>query len=80
MKVGDLVQIAEQFKARSEDPEMIGIVVGENSVLKTSAEGLQKHVPYYRVMFKNDYVWLFRENIQPLNQKRTENVLDNIAG
>lgn len=80
MKVGDLVQISDRFAHRSEDPEMIGIVVGENSVLKTSVEGLQKRVPYYRVMFKNDYVWLFRENIQPLSQKRTENVLDNIAG
>ena len=80
MKVGDLVQIAEQFRARSEDPEMIGIIVGESSVLKTDHGQCQKRVPYYRVLFKNDYVWLFRENIQPFGQNRTENVLDNIAG
>ena len=80
MKVGDLVQIAEPFRERCEDPEGIGVVVGENTVLKTSTDGSQKRVPYYRVMFKGDYVWLFRENIQPLNEKRTKNVLDNIAG
>ena len=80
MKVGDLVQIADRFAHRSENQALIGVIVKIDSVLKTVHGFRQKHVPYYRVMFKNDYVWMFRENIQPLNQKRTENVLDNIAG
>ena len=80
MKIGDLVQISDPYKPLCADPEVIGIIVGESSVLKTDHGQRQKRVPYYRILFKNDYVWLFRENIQPFSQNRTENVLDNIAG
>ncbi len=80
MKVGDLVQISDRFAHRSEDPALIGVIVKIDSVLKTDHGQRQKRVPYYRAMFKNDYVWLFRDNIQPFNQNRTKNVLDNIAG
>ena len=75
MKVGDLVQIAEPFRERCEDPNIIGIIVKIDTVQHNA--GVK---PYYRIMFKDDYVWLLEENIQPLNQNRTKNVLDNIAG
>ena len=80
MKIGDLVQISDPFKPLCADPEVVGIIVQIDSVLRTSADGGQKRVPFYRIMFKNDYVWLFRDNVQPFVEKRTENVLDNIAG
>ena len=78
MKVGDLVQIADPYKPLCADPEVIGIIVQIDSVLKTYHDQRQKHVPYYRILFKNDYVWLFRENLQPFIEKRTKNDLDNI--
>ena len=80
MKVGDLVQISDPYKPLCADPEGIGIIVGERSVLKTDHGQRQKRVPFYRIMFKNDYVWLYRSNIQPFVEKRTKNDLDNIAG
>ena len=80
MKVGDLVQISNPYKPLCADPEVIGLIVQIDSVLKTDHGQRQKRVPYYRIMFKSDYVWLFRQNIQPFGQKRTKNDLDNIAG
>ena len=80
MKVGDLVQISDPFKPLCADPEVIGIIVDEKSVLKTDHGQRQKRVPFYRIMFKNDYVWLYRSNIQPFVENRTKNDLDNIAG
>jgi len=70
MKVGDLVKI------------VVGEIVNLGLITKIDCiqrRGDRTTEPYYRVMFKNDYVWLFRENIQPFNQKRTKNVLDNIG-
>ena len=75
MKVGDLVKIADRFAHRSADPELLGLITKIDYIQR---RGDRTTEPYYRVMFKNDYVWLFRENIQPFNQKRTKNVLDNI--
>ena len=80
MKIGDLVQISDPFKPRCADPEVVGIIVQIDSVLKTDHGQRQKRVPFYRIMFKNDYVWLFRDNVQPFIENRTKNDLDNIAG